>query len=278
MGICDSFFNDKKHSSFKLQNQLKSENIQNSDIDNDNDNENDMPTNSEIYLNAESLKNNMSSIQEIDNNKCPELAKYDQQSLFYNGKKSEGTQFNNKTHSFFSSGQTEEEVIIKGEINKNCKNKEEDFDNNSFKKLVKNNGGIIIKNDEKKNNIIYECKGKNTIIEFYKENISEMKSKHSFPFMPIKRNIINNNKLGKSWSNVNLIKNINSENNQNIIDTSLKNNNLNISNLRDSIKINNSLQDNSMLIIPKMDEPLPDIDELSTESRFVVDRNSLVSE
>ena len=105
-----------------------------------------------------------------------------------------------------------------------------------------------------------------------------MKSKHSFPFMPIKRNIINNNKLGKSWSNVNLIKNIHSENNQNIIDTSLKNNNLNISNLRDSIKINNSIQDNSMLIIPKMDEPLPDIDELSTESRFVVDRNSLVSE
>ena len=72
----------------------------------------------------------------IEKNKCPELDKYDR-SMFISGKKSEYSQFNNKTVSMFSAEKTEEEVIVKGEINKECKNKEEDFDNNSFKNLIK---------------------------------------------------------------------------------------------------------------------------------------------
>ena len=77
------------------------------------------------------IKNTLN--QKLEKNKCPELDKYER-SMFISGKKSEYSQFNNKTVSAFSAEKTEEEVIVKGEINKECKNKEEDFDNNSFKK------------------------------------------------------------------------------------------------------------------------------------------------
>ena len=254
MGICDSILSNKRVSAFKKQNQ--------SEIKDNNEEE------KSIILVESDIKeaNNSSTIQEIENNKCPQLDKYDIT------KESEFTQFNNKTHktqSIFSSGVTDEEVIIRGEINKNCKNKEEDFDNNSFKKLVKNNGGIIIKNEDMHNNNNFD---------FNKENISEMKSKHSFPFMTKKGYIINN-KLGSSWSNISAIKNSISENNKNIINYSINKSNLSKSNTLSGINnINFSIRESYRLTIPEIDEPLPNIDELSNESPFHIERNSLVSE
>ena len=218
-------------------------------------------------------KNEKSSIEEKENNKCPELAKYEN-SMYISGKKSEFSHLNNKTASIFSSGQTEEEVIIRGEINKNCKNKEEDFDNNSFKKLVKNNGGIIIKKDDK-NSVISSIHGTSVNrLGLCKEKLSEIKSIHTTPVFQ---------KNGKKCSN-NLVKNNMSENNKTMINQRIKrflnnNNNNNNNLLRGSVRINVSMSDNCpMLSIPKTDEPLPDIEELSTESPILIGNHSLISE
>ena len=264
MGICDSLLHGKKITYFNQKEQFGSENF-----NNNNNNEEENLNNNETLPNLESqIDNKSSTLVEIGNNKSPELAKYNDQS-FLCGKKSENTQINNNTHSIFSSGLTEEEVIIRGEINKNCKNKEEDFDNNSFKKLVKKNGGLIIKKKDK-NKLFNSCKEINPIFDFNRENISEMKSKHSFPFMQNKENEISHS-LGNSWSTSNIFKSNISENNKNIINYNINN----IQYLSDSIKINGSILENCQtLTVPNTDEPLPDIDELSTESRFILERNS----
>ena len=71
------------------------------------------------------------------------------------------------------------EIIIRGQINSNCFNKENDFDNDSFMKLVKNNGGKILKDDikDKKDS---NCKKENKILyDFEKDDISEIKSQSS---------------------------------------------------------------------------------------------------
>ena len=52
------------------------------------------------------------------------------------------------------SSQNEEEVIIRGEVNKNIINKEADFNNNDFKNLIKNNWGIIVKDNDKMINVL----------------------------------------------------------------------------------------------------------------------------
>jgi len=203
--------------------------------------------------------------QPTEKNKCPELEKYER-SMFISGKKSEYSHLNNKTVSIFSAEKTEEEVIVKGEINKECKNKEEDFDNNSFKNLIKNNGGIVIKNDEL-SSFACSSSGFQPIFNIGSEAISEIKSKHTLP-MPMHH--LQNNSLtyvlkdNNKKNNLNLIRNCKSENQKSIL-TYDKNK------LRQSNKINLTFNDeypqvDSYLNIPKIDEPLPDIDDLSTES------------
>ena len=211
---------------------------------------------------------NLQDIQSL--NKCPELAKYDN-----SGKRSEFSYLNNKTVSVLSSGCTEGEVIIRGEINKSCKNKDEDFANSSFKQLVKKNGGIIIKKDDKYSNVSYSS-GFDSLVGLRKDKI-EIKSIHTLP--------INTKKTGKLLINdktcKNFIKNNKSENNKSLINNKIvkflnENNN---NSLRQSNKINVSMNDNyPCLSVPKVDEPLPDIDELSTESPITLGRNSLIPE
>ena len=73
----------------------------------------------------------------------------------------------------------EEEIIIRGEVNVECKIKENDFDYSSFKKLVKNNGGVFMK-DENQNLNDYKNKKENIIVcDFEKDEISEIKSESS---------------------------------------------------------------------------------------------------
>ena len=151
-------------------------------------------------------ENNTSS-QEIGKNKCPELEKYDH-SLFLSGKRSEYSLINGV--SIFS-GKTGEEVIIRGEINKECKNKEEDFDNSSFKKLVKNNGGIFIKSMDNKSNVKSSQRG-NSILINGKENLYDRCSKYTVPFNKNKLDIFYN-RLKANGNNINLVKEIKSEKN-----------------------------------------------------------------
>ena len=251
MGICESAHHGKA---------LVSDNSKSCPSENTQKTEGENSNKLDAHSNPENKEENdcKSSInQGSENNKCPELAKYDR-SMYCSGKRSEYSHFNNKTMSVFSSGQTEEEVIIRGEINKECKNKEEDFDNNSFMKLVKNNGGIIMKNEDINSNLC-SSNGKQPIFDFGKENISEIKSKHTFP-LNYNRNFGLNNLRG-SGKNSNFIKNTKSEKNSNFMNNKL----------RDSNKINVSIHDgypkiDSYLSVPKSDEPFPNIDELSTES------------
>ena len=71
-----------------------------------------------------------------------------------------------------------------------------------IKKLVRNNGGIIIKKNKNKN--FNSSKEITPIFDFNKEKISEMKSKHSFPFMQNKDNEMSPS-IGNSWSTSNII-------------------------------------------------------------------------
>ena len=264
MGICETGHEAKKDESIKIPVEI-SENINNQEEENINNLETHPSSNSNI-------DNKKEINPEIEKNKCPELAKYER-SVYQSGKRSENSLINN-TKSMFSSGFTEEEVIIKGEINPNCQNKEEDFDNNSFKKLVKNNGGIIIKNIDNISNVRSSQGVSSSVFDFGKETISEIKSKHSFPFRQINGNMCNN--LRWSGRKIDLAYKTMSEKNR--INNNLKNN-LPLQNLGDSYKINISMQDNyQFLNVPKIDEPLPDIDELSSGSPIFIGRNSLISE
>lgn len=102
-------------------------------------------------------------------NNGPALNKY-QRSL---GNKSSQI---NKTKSESSTKNNEGEIIIKGEINKKCHNKEKDFNNRSFPKLVENNGGIIIKEKEKEEE---KLNNNNPFIDLNKEKLSEIKTEES---------------------------------------------------------------------------------------------------
>ena len=86
----------------------------------------------------------------------------------------------NNSKSEFSSKKNEGEIIIKGEINKKCQNKEKDFNNLSFMKLIENNGGIIIKEkDKEKEKEKINNNNNNALIDFSKEKISEIKKDES---------------------------------------------------------------------------------------------------
>ncbi len=216
-------------------------------------------------------ENKNSIVQEIKKTEKPELAKYER-SIYGSGKPSEYSRYHKG--SVASSAVSEEEIIIRGEINKEAKNKEEDFVNNSFKKEIKNKGGIIINNLEMNSNVDNSRKVSSI------ENISEI---HSIPTSSRKNSELKmgyNNKViggiisGKYDINGNLI-----PNNDNIIlnarlnngakmqNNILGNNNYN-SQLRGSSRLNISLHEScpridSFLNIPKIDQPPPELDELS---------------
>jgi hypothetical protein len=262
MGICESSHEGKS---------LKTDSIENNQKIND---DNSYKKNNTSNLEKEDENNNQnSSNQKIEENKGPELERYDRSLFLSEKKRSEYSQINGM--SVFSSGRTGEEVIIRGEINKECKNKEEDFDNSSFKNLVKNSGGKFVKNMDSKSNVKSSQRG-NPILINNKDFLYDRCSRHTVPFNNKKKNIINND-LKANSKNINLLKDIKSE-------KIIKNfgNNFKDKLLRNSYKINVSMNDNNvryntLLSVPKIDEPLPDLDDLSTESPIPMGRNSLIS-
>ena len=262
MGICDSPKKVQNIPMIEENNSPISEISQKQEDENSNNIDTHPTSNSQIEN-----KEKESSEPEIENNK-PDLVKYERSA--FQSKRSEYSNLT-KTQSLFSTI-TEEEVIIKGEINKNCQNKEEDFDNKSFKDLVKNNGGIIIKKVNRKKSI---CSNKDiNHLKYGNETISEIKSKHTFPFRTINGH---KNNLRASGSSLELIQNTMNENNN----FNIRNKNIDLlyQNLRNSTKIDVSMQENNQYLnIPKIDEPLPDLDELSNGNPFTSGRNSLISE
>ena len=144
MGICESTNNDKKENNENKE-ESKLLSIESSLIS---DYKAKTPIKNKL-ISSEINTNNKSSEQIVNSNNCPKLEKYDR-SL---ARKSETSQ-NFQTISEFSSKKSEGEIIIRGEINKECPNKEKDFNNNSFMKLVKNKGGIILKEDAQSNSKI----------------------------------------------------------------------------------------------------------------------------
>ena len=215
-------------------------------------------------------ENKNSIVQDIKKSGKPELAQYNR-SVYGSGKRSEYSHIN-KT-SVVSSGISEEEIIIKGEINKEAKNKEEDFVNNSFKQEIQNKGGIIITNGDMNSNIANSRK----VSSF--GNISEILSIQSTSRRNSEMKKLNNNNIGGIISgkydiNGNLIPN----NNNNIGASIRANKGINLNNnllgdnynslLRGSNRLNISLHESSpklesFLNIPKNDQPPPDMDELS---------------
>ena len=236
MGICES---SKEKEKIKIKTNPQEV------IDNKNDIKNISSNNDEDNLNG--AETHPSSNDQENEIKKPELCRYER-----DNKKSEFSYKNGKIMSTISS-QNEEEVIIRGEINKNVINKEADFVNKDFKNLVKKNGGIIINDNDKMSNVL-SYQGINPTLDIGKVSIiSDFKSLNTNPIKPVK--------------NENLIQNI-------------MNNNKN-DNLRSSTKINVSFHDTAIrndafINIPKVDEPLPDVDELSNESPFLI-RDSLIS-
>ena len=238
MGICESSKEKEKEKiktkitpPVEIDNNNKS-NIKNTSINNDEDNLNGVET----HPSSNSQENEI---------KKPELARYEKDNI-----KSELSYKNGKIMSTISS-QNEEEVIIRGEINKNIINKEKDFNNNDFKNLVKNNGGIIVTDNDKMSNVL-SYQGLNPALDIGKVSmISDFKSLKTYPQKP--------------------------PNNEQIIENIINN----TDSLRASQKINVSFHDNALrndafINIPKSDEPLPDLDELSNASAILI-RDSLIS-
>ena len=174
MGVCESTNNDEKEKNEDKE-ESKLLNIESSLIS---DYKNTTPMKNK--LNPSEIKtNNRLSEQMNNSNKCPNLEKYER-SL---AKKSE-TSLNFQTISEFSSKKSEGEIIIRGEINKDCPNKEKDFNNNSFKRLVKNKGGIILKEDAQSNSKNIK-KNENLAFNYIgNDNISEIGSHNSYQTNP----------------------------------------------------------------------------------------------
>ncbi len=204
---------------------------------------------------------------DIKNNNRPNLQRYERSVE----KKSEII----LSKSDFSSKATEEEIIIKGEINKECPNKEKDFDNNSFKMLIKNKGGIILnediqnvdqRSDKNTDNFPYIDFGNDKISEIYSQNSLETyeKSKNSdFSLFNGKgnkndlRSEISKSKLtynSMNHKNLNRNKNFNNDNKSSLTSKTNKtkinlNNYLNgIFYNSENIKYNNNLQNKNNLL------------------------------
>ena len=224
-----------------------------------------------IFNHTEIKTSNNEPVKTLQTIQKPELEKYER-SMFISGKRSEYSQYN-KT-SIFSSGKTEEEIIIRGEINKEAKNKEEDFVNNSFKQLVQNNGGIIIKNNDINSLFGRESHRTNPYL-IGNENISEIHSKNSWA-AGSSGALVTNSLRSKPESFLSSNKALYIHNNNSGYKLNDKPYNgkynklsgtLN-SKLKDSSKINISMHESyprveSYLNIQKTDQPLPDIGELS---------------
>ena len=176
MGICESA-NDDKNENNQSKNESKIIKNETSDISSI---ENDKNYN----FKYDSIKTKNSEDPRTNSNICPRLDRYERSF----GKKSETSQYNN-TKSEFSSNLTEEEIIIKGEINKNCPNKEKDFDNNSFKKLIKNNGGIILKEDL---DLQSNSQNNNDIIDNINYNGSNKENNSDISFKPNTKSVNSN--------------------------------------------------------------------------------------
>ena len=176
MGICESA-NDDKNENNQSKNESKIIKNETSDIS--------IIENDKNYnFKHDSKKTKNSEEPRTNSNICPRLDRYERSF----GKKSETSQYNN-TKSEFSSNLTEEEIIIKGEINKNCPNKEKDFDNNSFKKLIKNNGGIILKEDL---DLQSNSQNNNDIIDNINYNGSNKENNSDISFKPNTKSVNSN--------------------------------------------------------------------------------------
>ena len=283
MGICESSNHGKRLETVLKQ---KTKEIDKNDqtMDYQNSYQDEPGVRPSIFNKAEN--NLISSNQDPQNIQKPDLMKYER-SLQISGKKSEG----NTLTLTNSSGQSEEELIIRGEINKNAKNKEEDFANNSFKNEVKNHGGIVIQNDAF-NNTLCDSQKTSTFTDAGLENISEIFSNKKVATQSRNNSSMSisaikgyNDNLIKRKNNNNLERLINGQSTQNynIMQNSGKygNEKLNISNnisgikssgssmMNQSNKVNVSIHSSrydSLLNVPKTDSPLPDIDELSEKN------------
>lgn len=299
MGLCESLHHDKTISKEKYVERKQFEKVDPNDQTFDYKNVEQEESGLRPSIFNKSAKKS-SIFQDNKTSNKPELAKYDR-SVFNSGKMS--IEDNNNKTSVFSSGVSEEEIIVRGEINKEAKNKDKDFINESFKKLIKNNGGIIIENSEMTNNN-NESRKQSSLFDSGKENISEIRSGENIPIQSngikvgnnMKKNssfglssIKNDNNTeymqkgiisGKYDSNGNLIPNneriqINGGNDKvkknesyNLIGLSNKSNTQLSSTIKGSSRINVSLHEStpkidSFLNIPKNDQPAPDYDEFS---------------
>ena len=256
MGVCESSTKDKEKSFSNNSPVLDTNKPSTKEAINEEENSNNLET----YPSSNSQDNE---------NKGPTLLKYDQDN---SGKKSELSYINNRVFS----NQNDEEIIIKGEINTKLINKERDFDNMDFKNLVKKNGGIVIKDKDQMSNV-FSYQGLNPAFDLRNEKFSELKSMNS---LACRTNITGANKIQGSDAYFNLINNRRQF--DNINNNQINMNFFNDEKLRDSCKINISMHESgyrndAFISIPKNDEPLPDIDELSTESPLLR-RSSLISE
>ncbi len=216
-----------------------------------------------------------SSIQEMTTSgKPPELAKYNP-NLYLSGRKSEFSSYNNNNKSsLFSSAQSEEELIIRGEINEKAIYKDEDFINSSFKKLVKKNGVTIVNNKDSSIN-----NERRMTANSYKSNNAESRFSS---IDPIDEECDNTKAIisGKYDMNGNFIPSDNSGiiyNNNNHLNKGINNNNNLVlgansnSLLKKSNKINVSLHESSpridsFLNVPKIDQPTTEVDILMKNS------------
>ena len=180
MGICDSCNSGK--SEFK---QIK-----------------DIQRNKNYEISDLCILENKSHDELKTNNNYPMLNNYKRSSI----KKSKM----NQSKSEISSKKADEEIIVKGEINKKCFNKEKDFNNKSFLRTIKNNGGIIIKDNSQKNNNYKTI----PCIDFDKDTISEIKSEKSYDILSQNSiynyiNELNMDKLCKNQNKYKIEQNIN---------------------------------------------------------------------
>ena len=279
MGICESMHHGKNLENvvYKIKQDEIDPNDQTLDYQKAYQNETDLGQN---IFNYSQTKN--SFVQKNIDKPKPKLEEYDR-SINKSGE--EKTFYNNHT-SIYSSRKSEAEVIINGEINKEAKNKEEDFVNKSFKNLVKKSGGIIIKADDLSSNLS-GSKTEKSLLNLGIENISEIGSNKATSIQNNDIKLGNSIKSSISTINLSIIKGINDNelmynnddinkkqfhknsiiNNSDIISNKLINNKL-----RESNKINISLHESyprieSFVNLPKTDIPLPDLSELS-ESRL----------
>ena len=161
MGICESDLN----SSWLNIESISGKNTKN----NNNSKIISLKNNKEKYTNFK-LKQKKSSSNEIILNNHPNLQKYEPSKEMDNS----------NTISFEENSKTnEEELIIKGKLNLNCKNKENDFDNKSFMNLFKSQGGVVLKADSKDKYEINSQKENVILYDFEKDEISEINSQSS---------------------------------------------------------------------------------------------------